>query len=86
MKLLVRYVAVLLFCMFQTSTEAQQLLFRNFSVADGLPSGTVRAIVQDDEGYMWFGTKNGLSRFDGYQFKNFQFKENAKGILGNNFI
>lgn len=86
MKLLVRYVAVLLFCFVQTPTEAQQLLFRNFSVADGLPSGTVRAIMQDDKGYMWFGTKNGISRFDGYQFKNFQFKENAKGVLGNNFI
>lgn len=86
MKTVVRYAAVLLFSLLQLKTGAQQLLFRNFSVADGLPSGTVRAILQDDKGYLWFGTKNGLSRFDGYQFKNFQFKENQKGILGNNFI
>ena len=65
---------------------SQQILFRHYSVTEGLPSSTVRAIVQDDKGYMWFGTKNGLSRFDGYQFKNFQFKKNDAGSIGNNFI
>ncbi|WP_298737487.1 hybrid sensor histidine kinase/response regulator transcription factor [uncultured Chitinophaga sp.] len=64
----------------------QPIRFRNYSVADGLPSSTVRAITQDDQGYLWFGTKNGISRFDGYQFKNFQYKKNDSTSLGNNFI
>ncbi len=67
-------------------TIAQPIVFRNFSVADGLPSSTVRAITQDCQGYLWFGTKNGLSRFDGYQFKNYQFKNGDSSSLGNNFI
>ena len=67
-------------------SRGQQILFRNYSVAEGLPSSTVRAIAQDDQGYMWFGTKNGLSRFDGYQFKNFQFKKSDTASIGNNFI
>ncbi len=67
-------------------SNGQQILFRNYSVADGLPSNTVRVIVQDDQEYMWFGTKNGISRFDGYQFKNFQFKNDVAGSLGNNFV
>jgi len=64
----------------------QQIIFKHYSVGDGLPSSMVRSIDQDEQGYMWFGTKNGLSRFDGYQFKNFQFRKGQEGTIGNNFI
>jgi ligand-binding sensor domain-containing protein/signal transduction histidine kinase/DNA-binding response OmpR family regulator len=74
----------LIFLYYQSS--GQQIRFRNYSVAEGLPSSTVRAIAQDDQGYLWFGTKNGISRFDGYQFRNFQYKKNDSASLGNNFI
>ncbi|PWV45389.1 hybrid sensor histidine kinase/response regulator transcription factor [Chitinophaga sp. S165] len=67
-------------------TNGQQIRFRNYSVAEGLPSSTVRTIAQDDQGYLWFGTKNGISRFDGYQFRNFQYKKNDSTSLGNNFL
>lgn len=77
-------IVVVVLCCFQSA--AQQLLFRNYTVAEGLPSSTVRAITQDRQGYLWFGTKNGLSRFDGYQFKNFQFTYDDPQSLGNNFI
>lgn len=73
----------LLFCL---AARSQQILFRNYTVADGLSSNTVRAIKQDDQGFMWFGTKNGVSRFDGYQFKLYQFKKDNPASLGNNFI
>lgn len=66
--------------------RAQQIVFRNYSVADGLPSSTVRAIAQDHQGYLWFATKNGLSRFDGYQFKSFQHNAAIPNSIGNNFI
>ncbi|WP_187294768.1 hybrid sensor histidine kinase/response regulator transcription factor [Chitinophaga pinensis] len=74
----------LIFLCYQTS--GQQIRFRNYSVAEGLPSSTVRTIAQDDQGYLWFGTKNGISRFDGYQFRNFQYKKNDATSLGNNFL
>ncbi|MBO9202928.1 MULTISPECIES: hybrid sensor histidine kinase/response regulator transcription factor [Niastella] len=77
------FVFCLLLCLYGNS---QQLLFRNYTVADGLSSNTVRAIKQDDQGFMWFGTKNGVSRFDGYQFKLYQFKKDNPASLGNNFI
>lgn len=57
------------------SSQAQQILFRNYTVADGLCANTVWAISQDDQGYMWFGTKDGLNRFDGYQFKSYRFNK-----------
>ncbi|MEC3880120.1 hybrid sensor histidine kinase/response regulator transcription factor [Parapedobacter sp. 10938] len=82
----VRLLGLLVSLLVGTPLAAQQILFRNYSVEDGLRSNTVWCITQDAQGYMWFGTKNGLSRFDGYQFKSYQFDEQAEGSLGNNFI
>jgi len=64
----------------------QDLTFKNYSVEDGLVSNTIWDINQDAHGYMWFATKNGLSRFDGYNFKSYQFSTKIKGGLGSNFI
>ena len=64
----------------------QQILFRNYSVNDGLGSNTIWAISQDSEGYMWFGTKDGLNRFDGYNFKSFRYNKGNAKSLGSNFI
>ncbi len=55
--------------------SAQQHPFINYSTKDGLAQSQVRAIAQDEYGYIWFGTQAGLSRFDGYQFKNFSINE-----------
>lgn len=50
---------------------AQQHAFRQFSTKDGLAQSQVRAMAQDDQGYLWFGTLGGASRFDGRQFVNY---------------
>ncbi|EDM34003.1 two-component system sensor histidine kinase/response regulator, hybrid ('one-component system') [Pedobacter sp. BAL39] len=87
-KKLSRAIALLLFFSLfipKTST-AQQVFFRHYTVSDGLSASTVWDIEQDDQGYMWFGTKYGLSRFDGYSFKIFQHQKDVAGSLGNNFI
>ena len=44
--------------------------FLNYSAADGLPSNTVYAIAQDDDGVLWIGTRNGLASFDGSRFQS----------------
>ncbi len=44
----------------------------HYTVQSGLLTNEVNSIVQDDNGFMWFATNNGLSRFDGYEFKNFR--------------
>ena len=46
-------------------------LYRVWSVEAGLPQISVTAIVQDDAGFLWLGSQNGLSRFDGLQFDVF---------------
>jgi len=41
-------------------------VFDHLTVDQGLPENTVRAILQDRQGFLWFGTQNGLARYDGY--------------------
>jgi len=43
--------------------------FRQISVEEGLSHVSVNCILQDHEGFMWFGTENGLNRYDGYRFR-----------------
>jgi serine phosphatase RsbU (regulator of sigma subunit)/streptogramin lyase len=45
--------------------------FEHFTKNDGLPSDEINTIMQDHLGYLWIGTNNGLSRYDGYSFENF---------------
>ncbi|MCB0594697.1 MAG: hypothetical protein KDD28_11440, partial [Phaeodactylibacter sp.] len=45
--------------------------FRNYSTQHGLPSPEVYCAFQDSRGYMWFGTDNGVARFDGYAFRTY---------------
>ncbi len=54
---------------------AQSSMELVYTVDDGLPSNTIYDVIQDDRGYMWFGTDAGLSRFDGYEFTNYELKD-----------
>jgi signal transduction histidine kinase/ligand-binding sensor domain-containing protein/CheY-like chemotaxis protein len=76
----------LLLNLFYQSAVGQKMFFRNYTVSDGLCANTIWDIEQDEQGFMWFGTKYGLNRFDGYEFKSFQFNKNVEGTIGNNFI
>jgi hypothetical protein len=38
-----------------------------YTTEDGLPQNTVSCVIKDSRGFLWFGTPNGLCRFDGYQ-------------------
>jgi len=55
-----------------TLQQAQSPLVETISIEQGLSQGFVPAICQDDDGFLWFGTKNGLNRYDGYQFQVFK--------------
>lgn len=64
-----RRLYAILFLLLSWVVSAQQPRFVNYSAADGLPSNTVYAITQDQDGILWVGTRGGLSRFDGESFQ-----------------
>ncbi len=53
------------------SAQVSGLQFKRFSIREGLASPMVFTIVKDNQGFLWFGTLNGLNRYDGYQFRAF---------------
>src|SRR5512133_1256949 len=50
------------------ATLDRPLRFEQVSIEQGLSESVVRAILQDRQGFLWFGTDDGLNRFDGYNF------------------
>ena len=66
-------------------STSQSYFFRRYQVENGLSNNTVYCSVQDKDGFLWFGTKDGLNRFDGYHFKEFNVNDNGN-ILGPDLI
>ena len=54
-----------------TPTGAQMLPFHTYTTREGLPSNHVTVALQDRRGFLWIGTDNGLSVYDGIEFRNF---------------
>jgi len=50
---------------------AQQLIFKTYTVEGGLVSNPVRRIYQDNKGFIWIATLEGLSKYDGNKFTNY---------------
>jgi ligand-binding sensor domain-containing protein/signal transduction histidine kinase/AraC-like DNA-binding protein len=60
--------------------------FDHFSVKEGLSQNSIMAIHKDTEGFMWFGTKDGLNKFDGYQFTTYRHNLYDDNSLSGNFV
>ena len=60
--------------------------FSHLGVEDGLSQVSILSIFQDSEGYIWFGTRNGANRYDGYEFKVYQNEVNNPASISDNYI
>lgn len=80
----VSILAILLFII--SGAAGQSYYFHHFQVENGLSNNAVITCVQDKKGFLWFGTKDGLDRFDGYTFKIFRNDPDDTTSIGSNFI
>ena len=62
------------------------LHFDHVTLEQGLSQSTVNAIIQDDQGFMWFGTNNGLNRYDGHEISVFKHDPSDANSLSDNHI
>ncbi len=60
--------------------------FDHISLQDGLSQSVVSAIAQDERGFLWFGTQDGLNRFDGYEFRIFRHDTEDPSSLIDNLV
>ena len=82
--LLICLICYQILCHAQVADE--HYYFKNLSVQNGLSQNTVNTILQDKQGFMWFGTKDGLNRYDGLSFRKFKHDDRSQRSIGNNFI
>lgn len=66
--------------------DVDSVRFRNYAIREGISQATIRAIAQDDQGFLWFGTQDGLNRFDGYEFRSYFRDSEPKDALSDNHI
>lgn len=62
---------IFFFSVLSSHTFPQSYNFLNFKTEDGLAQSYVNSIIQDEHGYLWVGTGNGLSRYNGFEFENY---------------
>lgn len=79
------FITVSFFIIFSTGAYAN-LATERISIPEGLPDSVVFSLAQDNRGYLWFGTTNGLSRYNGYEMKNFNNDPLSSNFLSNNSI
>lgn len=90
MKKTITYILAISFILFSgifrlanSAVTASNLRFQYLTTDEGLAQNTVDCIFKDNQGFMWFGTWNGLCRYDGYTFKTYQKNSLSDGIPDN---
>ncbi len=71
---------------FAAIAQPTQVKFDRLDINQGLSQNHVMCIFQDSRGFMWFGTRDGLNKYDGYNFKVYKNNITDSTTLSNNFI
>ena len=67
-------------------SQQTKLDFENISVQDGLSSYFVNCIIQDSRGFIWIGTKDGLNRYDGFNFIKYHFNASDSNSISHDYV
>jgi ligand-binding sensor domain-containing protein/class 3 adenylate cyclase/predicted metal-dependent HD superfamily phosphohydrolase len=82
-----KYIIFFFFILFQLiESFSQTVQFNKLSIKEGLSQSSILTLIQDDKGFIWAGTQDGLNRYDGYDFKVFKHRIDNKNSLSNSFI
>jgi len=79
------YIILFLFSSLEFLAQSR-IIFNHLTIEDGVSQSSVTCVFQDRKGFMWFGTQDGLNRYDGYNIKIFKSNPSDTTSLTNNFI
>ncbi|HET53813.1 MAG TPA: hypothetical protein ENN33_01190 [Ignavibacteria bacterium] len=68
------------------ANQEREIKFEHITPAMGLSQATIHCILQDSKGFLWFGTEDGLNKYDGYNFTIFRHNERDSNSISDNFI
>ena len=71
---------------FPAQGQGHDYAIEYLTIDSGLPQNEVTSIVQDHQGFLWFGTRGGLARYDGHAMRVFQYEPRSENSLSNNSI
>ncbi|MBS2099583.1 two-component regulator propeller domain-containing protein [Carboxylicivirga linearis] len=77
---------IILLVIINVNSFAQEINLREIPSLDKLPVNAIHRIYQDSDGYMWYGTFNGLCRYDGYNIKTIRSDFKHPNLLADNYI
>ncbi|GGZ81777.1 hybrid sensor histidine kinase/response regulator transcription factor [Algibacter mikhailovii] len=69
-----------------SNIDIKNLKLKHISLEQGLSQSSVLSILQDKNGFLWFGTRDGLNKYDGHNFKTYKHISNDSTSLSNNYI
>ncbi|APZ45576.1 hybrid sensor histidine kinase/response regulator [Polaribacter reichenbachii] len=83
----ISFILCLTITLFNAHLYAQKdIYFEHITTKNGLSQNDVNAIYQDNQGFMWFGTHDGLNKFDGYNFTVYNYNQQDKKSINSNLI
>ena len=87
-RLVFAYLVLLICLVLPANLSAQEgnIRFDRITIEDGLSQSTIFSILQDRQGFMWFGTQDGLNKFDGYKFTVYKHDPEDPTTISDNFV
>jgi len=70
----------------RAESHPEELVFRHLTTSNGLSQSVVNAIAQDQQGYIWFATEDGLNRYDGYSITSYRHDPAQSTSLADSYI
>ncbi|MCJ8272322.1 MAG: hypothetical protein MJK04_23335, partial [Psychrosphaera sp.] len=77
---------LILFLCLSIQVLASNARFERLTIDDGLSMSALQVILQDQSGYLWFATQDGLNRYDGYEFKIFRHDHKDPTSISDNWV
>ena len=85
-KVIIPFLLAIVVSLFQASVAARNVQFERINTEHGLSQAAITAMVQDQNGYIWIGTQEGLNRYDGYEFKTFEHDAGDANSISNDWV